>query len=115
MWGILHGKGIGRFSDLGYLTAFADYKLPQYFCYKKIFEYAPELKKKILRGAMIPAGSRDEMELRAATICAVEKLDGALLRRGVDLYPFAVDWLLWNSSKREKLSMPHHLTKTVFY
>jgi hypothetical protein len=115
IWGVFHGKRVGRFTDLEYLTAFADYKLPQYLYFCGIFKYAPSLEKKILKKMTIPAGSLEEMELRAATICAVEEFRGALLRRGVDLYPFEIDWLLWNASKREKLPVPHHLTKTIFY
>jgi hypothetical protein len=113
--GIFHGEGIGSFRDPGYLTAFADYKLPQFFRAREILLYAPALQKKIMNGSLISAGSREEVEIRAATIVAVEDLRAALLRRGVRMYSFQVDWLLWAASKRMKLPVPHHLTKTIFY
>ncbi len=115
IWGILGGKGPGVFDDLDYLTAFADYKLPQFLRERDIFIYTPSLEKKIARGTLIAAGSREEVEIRAATVQAVEYLKDALARRGVRRHSFQVDWILWIASKRDALSVPHHLTRTVFY
>lgn len=113
--GIFHGQGIGSFRDPEYLTAFADYKLPQFLRARNVLNYAPALERRIARRSMLPAGSREEIELRAATICAVEDLRSALLRRGIRRYPFEIDWLLWTASKRTELPVPHHLTRTIFY
>ena len=67
-----------------------------------------------MRAELIPRGSEEEVELRAATVVAVEELVGLLRREGRNLLPFQVDWLLWNLSQKG-LSVPHHLTLTWAY
>ena len=115
IWGAFGGKGIGRFGDPEYLTAFADYKLPQilYFC--GVLEYSEKLTRKIEKRKIIPAGSEEETEIRAATVRAVELLAGELRRRGRKINPFQVDWILWDKSQKNKMTLPYHLTKTWFY
>ncbi|MBI5148025.1 MAG: hypothetical protein HZA37_02635 [Parcubacteria group bacterium] len=115
IWGAFGGRGIGHFQDLDYLTAFADYKLPQILYFWGILEYSEKLKNKIERRTIIPAGSEEEIEIRAATVAAVELLRKELAQRGKRLYPFQVDWILWDKSQRIKMKSPYHLTKTWFY
>ena len=56
------------------------------------------------------------MELRAATVQAVERLRAAMARRGRELPTAQVDWLLWQRGERTKEDLPpHHRTLTVFY
>ncbi len=115
IWGAFNGTGISTFHDLDYLTAFADYKLPQILHHWGILEYAPSLKHKIQSRTLIPPGSPEEIEIRAATIWAVEYLCDKLKKHGSKLYPMQLDWLLWNTAKKTKNLAPHHLTRTVFY
>ena len=70
--------GVAAFTDLGRLTAFADNLLPHVLRQDGVLSCAPELAERIDRGAFIPAGSREETELRAASVHAVELLSGAL-------------------------------------
>ncbi len=115
IWGAFGGRGIGTFDDLEYLTAFADYKLPQILQYWGVLKYSPALIGKIRNKVLIPAGSRVEIEIRTATVLAVEYLRDALRRNGIKMTAYHIDWILWNESKRIKLPLPHHLTRTIFY
>jgi len=81
----IYGARLGNFEDPGYLTAFADYKVPQILNRLGILEYSPKLDKKIKGKVLIPPASQEEMELRAGTIVAVEHLREALSNK---LYSF---------------------------
>ena len=115
VWGALEGKGVGYFKDLEFLTAFADYKIPQILYHFGVLEYSEKLERKIKNRIIIPARSKEEIEIRSATIWAVEYLKRELSELGRNFYSFQVDWLLWNKSQSIKLRFPHHLTKTIFY
>jgi len=114
LWGTFGGKGFGEFPDLSWLTAFADYKLPQILWDRGAICLAPSLAGRIFARELIPRGSEEEVELRAATVVAVERLVGLLRERGREILPFQVDWLLWNLSQ-QGLSVPHHRTLTWAY
>ncbi len=114
LWGTFGGKGFGEFYDLEWLTAFADYKLPQILWDRGAIRLVPSLARRILARELIPRGSEEEVELRAAAVVAVEELVGLLRERGREILPFQVDWLLWNLSQ-EGLSVPHHCTLTWAY
>lgn len=115
IYGALRGKNDAAFTDLNYLTLFADYRLPQLMQYLGILEYSPHLEKKIKKQQLIPAGSREEIEIRSATIQAGEFLRHAFTKHGKKLYPHELDWLLWKKAKSIRMDIPHHLTKTTNY
>lgn len=115
IWGVFDGKGIGWFKDLDYLTAFADYKIPQVLRNLGILEFEEDLEDKIDNKKLIPAGSKEEIEIRSATIWVIEYLQQALKKEGKKFYSFQIDWLFWNKSQLIKPDFPHHLTKTIFY
>jgi len=103
------GKGLGRFKNLEELTALADYKLPQVLRELRILDYSEELQKKIDNCMLIKKDSEEEVEIRAATIQAVELISKKTGRRAIEL-----DWALWNLSHSLK-AKPHHRTLTIFY
>jgi len=115
IWSTFEGREIGYFKDPGYLTALADYKVPQILNFFGILEYSPSLRKKIENKIIIPAGSSQEVEIRSATIWAVEYLKEALFRLGKKFNSFQIDWILWHKSQKMKMKLPYHLTKTIFY
>lgn len=115
IWGAFQGRGLGKFRDLGYVTAFADYRLPQILHEYGVLEYSPVLEEKISYKKLIKSGSSYEIEIRAATVWAVEYLAGALHDNGVPVHIFQVDWFLWETNREIKMKMPHHRTQTVFY
>ncbi|MGB9757653.1 MAG: queuosine 5'-phosphate N-glycosylase/hydrolase [Candidatus Bipolaricaulaceae bacterium] len=114
LWGTFEGKGPGAFRDLSWLTAFADYKLPQILWASGVLRVHPRLAERIKKGEIIPWGSPSEVEIRALTVVAVEKLVEKLREKGREVLPFQVDWLLWNLAQRG-LGVPHHRTLTWAY
>ena len=114
LFGLFSGEGPGDLEDLGWLTAFADYKLPQILRARGALVLSPELAARIDRLEPVRAGSVWEVELRAATIVAVDRLVELLALRGRPLRAFEVDWLLWNLAQGE-LPHPYHRTLTIFY
>lgn len=113
LWGTFGGRGFGEFFDLFWLTAFADYKLPQVLWAYGAMRFSPVLSARILAGKIIPRGSPEEVEIRVATVVAVERLLRILRASGREILPFQVDWLLWNLS--QGLALPHHRTLTWAY
>lgn len=108
----IYGSGLAKFDDLDYLTAFADYKVPQILNYLGILEYSRKLDGKINNQILISSGSAQESEIRAATIAAVEYLRKALNNK---FYSFEIDWILWNEAQFSKINKPYHLTRTIYY
>lgn len=112
---VLSQHGITPFNNIERLTAFADYKLPQLFRDEGIFKYCDELKSKIDAGGLIEKDSKEEIEIRGATIFAVESLRNALFHLGISLSSPALDNILWTEAKSRTNMQMHHLTKTIFY
>lgn len=112
---VLSQHGIIPFNSIEKLTAFADYKLPQLFRDEGIFIYSNELGSKIDSGDLIEKGSREEIEIRGATIFVVELLKSALAKLGIDLSAPALDNILWTEAKTRQNMKMHHLTKTIYY
>ena len=64
-------------------------------------------------GASVP---QEEVELRAASIQAVEKLQAVLASKGRACLSIELDWLLWQRGEKMKDGLlPHHRTLTVYY
>ncbi|HAZ27691.1 TPA: hypothetical protein DCY65_00230 [Candidatus Acetothermia bacterium] len=112
--GTFSEEGPGALHDLDWLTAFADYKLPQLLWAAGALTLDPLLSQQIRRLELVAAGSGAEVELRAATVVAVEDLTASLCASGRAVRPFEVDWMLWNVSQA-RLPLPHHRTRTPFY
>lgn len=114
LYGAFSGEGPGKLLDLPWLTAFADYKLPQILRAEGVLVIRPKLAGRIDRRELIQAGSPEEVELRAATVAAVEALASQSEKLGRPLRAFEVDWLLWHLAQAP-LPFPHHRTLTCFY
>lgn len=114
--GAFGGEKWGRFTDMEQLTAFADYKLPQILRHMGLMAYIASLAEKVDNRFLLPPGSREEIEIRANTIWAVELLRRELLRHGSDLTAYQLDWWLWNEAQRfGPADKPYHLVRTVNY
>ena len=114
--GSFGGRGLGFFKDLHQLTAFADYKVPQVLNQLNVLEYDDTLLR-VLNGQIeITAGDPLEIEIRAATIWAVESLRQALERLGMSLASFELDWMLWQVGQDLQGNVrPYHHTRTIYY
>lgn len=116
LYGAFGGKSWGKFKNIDALTAFADYRLPQILRAWGILKYKPNLANRVDAQVELESGSAEEVEIRAATLWAVEFLREALAARGRILKSFQVDWILWQASQGRHAGMrPYHRVRSVFY
>ena len=105
------GQGWGTFSDLESLTVFADNLVPHVLRVDGLLSYDAGLAARIQAGEPIPAGSPEEVEIRAVALHAAEQL-AALL----GVAPRDLDIYLWNRGQGDLYkAAPRHRTRTVFY
>ncbi|MBX3166140.1 MAG: queuosine salvage family protein [Candidatus Eremiobacteraeota bacterium] len=114
--GSLNFQGYGEFRDLDQLTAFADYKVPQVLRALGIMEYTQELADRVDRQQLLPPGSEEEVEIRAAMVWAVELIRRAMADLGRPLMAYELDWFFWNLGQTQlPEEKPYHRVRTVFY
>jgi hypothetical protein len=112
----LDGRGYGFFRDLDRLTIFADNLVPHVLRVDGVLRYEESLARRIKAGELIPAGSAEEVEIRASALQAAELLVEALLRMGERFSARELDYLLWNRGQQPSYkALPRHRTRTVFY
>jgi hypothetical protein len=110
------GQGPGRFDDLQNLTIFADNLVPHVLRVDNILIYPEAIISHIDAGKLIPAGSAEEIEIRACALHAVERLKDALNTSGHAVTSMDLDFLLWNRGQQPTYkSIPRHRTRTIFY
>lgn len=66
------------FFDVHMLTMFADYRVPQLLRQVGVLKYSEALSASIDQYHEIPVGSEEEVEIRAGTVIAVERIQAAL-------------------------------------
>ncbi|KAE8974161.1 hypothetical protein PR002_g25991 [Phytophthora rubi] len=109
-------SGVASFHDIGKLAMFADYRVPQVLRPEGVMVYSAELSKLVDSKTEIPAGSEMELEIRAATIQAVEMIHQQMKSRGHQLQVIELDWLLWQIGEDNKQNLlPHHRTWSIYY
>jgi hypothetical protein len=103
---------VAEFRDLDRLTIFADNLVPHVLRVDGVLRYDPDLLARINREELIPAGSPEELEIRACALHAVE-----LIRDRLDgVTSMQLDYVLWNRGQQpEYKAQPRHRTRTVFY
>jgi hypothetical protein len=112
----LGGKGLGAFEDLDRLTVFADNLVPHVLRIEGVLRFDPALVAAITREALIPAGSEQEVEIRACAVHAVERMVALLRARGHSINAMGLDYVLWTSGQDQKYKAhPRHRTRTVSY
>jgi hypothetical protein len=110
------GRGPGRFEDVERLTAFADNLVPHVLRHDGLLVVEPALAEHIARETLLPAGSREEVELRAAAVHAVERLVEEIRARGGNASARALDQTLWTRGQNPEVkARPRHRTRTVYY
>lgn len=97
------------------LSAFADYRLPQSLRHLGIVVLSDALAARIEAEEELPAGSAEEVEIRAATIEAVERMRHAAISAGKPAATWEIDWYLWITSHDPAIRVNHHRTRTVYY
>lgn len=112
----LCNEGLGRFDDLDRLTIFADNLVPHVLRCDGILHYDDALVSRIKREELIPAGSPEEVEIRACAVHAVELIGETLRRAGTPVSSMGLDYLLWNrGQKPDYKAHSRHRTRTVYY
>jgi hypothetical protein len=108
----LHRAGVTEFRDLDRLTLFADNLIPHVLRLDGVLEFDPGLVARIDRGELLEHGSREEVEIRACALRAVELI--VALRPGS--CAAEIDQLLWlrGQGRRYKAS-PRHRSRCTAY
>lgn len=115
---MMHGRfpddGRWAIRDEAAFTIFADYNLPNVLRSLGILEYSPDLRARIDDGELLVEGSREELELRAATIHAADQLMDAINeQRDRPIYGPHLDAKLF--FMRDSVETPVHVTETTAY
>lgn len=81
LWGAFEGQGYGEFNDISSITIFADYIVPAVLRQLGVLRYSSDLASIIEANREIGSGSEEEVELRACSIYAVEKMRELLSKK----------------------------------
>ncbi|MDO8551684.1 MAG: queuosine salvage family protein [bacterium] len=109
-------KGDKPLSNLDKLTAFADYKIPQKLRNLGILEYSDDLSRKIDSYVLIEPDSKEEVEIRSATVWAVELIKQRLAKTFDFVTSSHIDSMFWNLSQtKNNGEKPYHRTLTIAY
>jgi hypothetical protein len=94
--------------EVSTLPVAADYQQPRLLRHHGILRYQPELAAAVDAQRLIPAGSQEECEIRAATVIACDAV-----AKAAGLRPSDIDAYLW--LRRDEPTKPFHLTMTTHY
>ncbi len=112
----LHRAGSARFADLDRLTMFADNLVPHVLRLDGVLVLDPGLVARIESGQLIEHDSREEIELRACALHAVELIVAALQRIGAPSTAAEVDQLLWTRGQGPRYkAVPRHRSRCTAY
>lgn len=127
IWSCFRGEGIGKFDDIGKITMFADYRVPQVLCHFGALEYSKELLTTLNNDTILENGCAEEVEIRGATIYVVEIVKEKVLEEIELKYPeistqnvnsILLDHFLWDYRRRHAKELeyiPFHKTFSVYY
>jgi hypothetical protein len=78
--------------------------------------FAPDLVSRIAREQLIPHGSREEIEIRACALHAVELIVAAARRARLRTTAAQIDELLWNRGQGAQYkAVPRHRSRGTAY
>lgn len=110
------GRSFGAFQDIDRLTIFADNLVPHVLRHEGVLVYAEALVARIARAELLPGGSREEIEIRAAGVHAVERLVAEIRKRGGRTTARELDYWLWNRGQSPSIKAnPRHRARSVYY
>ncbi|XP_021907947.1 UPF0553 protein-like [Carica papaya] len=115
LWGAFKGQSYGEFYDIGSITMFADYIVPAVLQQLGVLKYSSSLASTIEASSEIVPGSEEEVELRACSVYAVEKMRELLnIKSGKQVLSVELDLWLWSVGVQCK-SLQHHRTLSIYY
>ncbi|MFQ5425831.1 MAG: queuosine salvage family protein [Gaiellales bacterium] len=107
---------LGRFDDLDRLTIFADNLVPHVLRVDGVLRYEPDLAARIDAARPLEAGAREEVEIRAGGLHAVELLVNRARGRGRELTAMQADYVLWNRGQEPAYkAIPRHRARSLYY
>lgn len=110
------GQGHGTFLDIDELTMFPDNLVPHVLRVEGVLEYDPALLARIDAGDLIAVGSKEEIEIRAVGLHAVEGLVAACRARGLETNAPTLDHRLWHRGQDPRIKAhPRHRARCTFY
>lgn len=110
------GRGPGAFADLDRLTIFADNLVPHVLRCEGVLVYEESLAGRIAREELLAPGSREEVEIRACGLHAVERLVALVRARGGAATARHLDYVLWNRGQSPAIkATPRHRARSVYY
>jgi len=129
LWAAFHGKDYGAFDDIGHITIFPDYRIPQMLQSLNVLWYSPRLETKIKRLEEIKPGENLEIEIRGCSIWAVELLKRELIKQHPEakdkVNSILIDFLMYDTCKEREAAaekagtkddmLPHHRTRSIWY
>lgn len=116
---MLYGKVLGteyefEISDMDKFTVFADYGIPAGLADNEILVYSDDLSAKIENQDLLEENSREEVEIRAATVVAGNLIQEYLQENyNVNASIPVLDYVLWKM--RQDTDVNQHLTETKAY
>ncbi|MBP2245826.1 queuosine salvage family protein [Paenibacillus xylanexedens] len=113
---MLHGKlgAESKIRDIDKLSCLADYQLPRVLRHFGVLNYSNKLTQTIDNEILICRDSDLEIEIRLATIEAMDLIcDELKIKHNLRVSPIQLDYILWAQAKG--ISKPHHLTPTIAY
>ncbi|XP_053986048.1 queuosine salvage protein isoform X1 [Hylaeus volcanicus] len=128
IWTCFNGEGIGEFHDIDYITAFADYRIPQVLLHFGVLRYSSGLLYRLQCDEELENGGDDEIEIRGCSIRAVELMkeelryligrDPNLNLEKTDVNEISIDHYLWNYRRDHAAELdriPFHKTRCIYY
>lgn len=115
LWGAFKGQSYGQFDDINSITIFADYIVPAVLRELGILKYGSNLSCSIDSNSEIVPGSEEEVEIRACSIHAVEKMRDLIGKKfGKQLLSIDLDLWLWSCGV-QNMALSHHRTLSIYY
>lgn len=113
----LHSNGrLKLIKDADDIGPIADYAVPAALKSMGVLTYERAFEQKIRAREVIHPGSQEEIEIRANTILAMERLkDEINVRRAEKINMVHLDYRVWSLGRESLITIPQHLTPTVFY
>ncbi|HCC07054.1 MAG TPA: hypothetical protein DEP72_02650 [Clostridiales bacterium] len=103
-------------ADYSSITACADYKIPQSLRKLEILTYSKNLGEKVDNSIVLPEGCNEEIEIRAFTIYAVERIKQIIGKSGRNIRSIDINDYLWLQGQNKNISdKPYHLVRTTAY
>ena len=80
-----------------------------------LMQFSQELEDKVNDRRLLDAGSREETEIRVATVAACDQLIEVICAKGGDIDALKLDFWLWRRGFEHETQLPHHRTLTTDY